>query len=231
MNRSTAKRPVIFITGTDTGVGKTLLTSLLLQHLRRKGCHALAMKPFCSGSRADVRKLHAIQDGELTPDEINPYFFKEPLAPWVAARKHRRAITLRQVLHRIHRVEEQCEQLIIEGVGGLLVPLGEGYTVADLITELDCKVVVVVANRLGMINHALLTLQALQHIGIRQLTVVVMAVGRPDPSSESNSGILAELAQGIPVLKLGFLGPKPNKRDAVKAIEKKVAKTLAQISG
>ena len=231
MNRSTAKRPVIFITGTDTGVGKTLLTSLLLQHLRRKGCHALAMKPFCSGSRADVRKLHAIQDGELTPDEINPYFFKEPLAPWVAGRKHRRAITLRQVLHRIHRVEKQCEQLIIEGVGGLLVPLGERYTVADLITELDCKVVVVVANRLGMINHALLTIQALQHRGIRNLTVVVMAVGRPDPSSESNARILAELLPRVPVLKLGFLGPTPNEREAVKAIEKKFAKTLAQIPG
>ena len=78
---------IIFITGTDTGVGKTLLTGLLLHHLRQSGCHALAMKPFCSGSRADAEFLHAVQDGELTLDEINPFFFAEPLAPLVAARE------------------------------------------------------------------------------------------------------------------------------------------------
>src|ERR1017187_6787143 len=84
--------------GTDTGVGKTLLTGLLLHHLRQSGCHALAMKPFCAGSRSDTEFLLAAQDGELTPDEITPFFFAEPLAPLVAARRHHRNIRLPEVL-------------------------------------------------------------------------------------------------------------------------------------
>ena len=84
----------IFITGTDTGVGKTVLTGLLLHHLREKGVRALAMKPFCSGSRRDVKLLKALQNSELTDDEINPYYFKEAVAPLVAARMHHKIIQL-----------------------------------------------------------------------------------------------------------------------------------------
>src|SRR5260221_14172519 len=91
----------IFITGTDTGVGKTLLTALLLAHLRQNGVPALALKPFCSGGRADAELFHALQDGDLTLDEINPFYFREPIAPLVAARKHRRRIQLDDVLKNI----------------------------------------------------------------------------------------------------------------------------------
>src|ERR1035441_2988306 len=89
---------IIFITGTDTGVGKTLLTGLHLHHLRQSGCHALAMKPFCSGSRADTEFLHTVQDAELAPEEITPFSISEPLAPLVAARRHHRSIALAEVL-------------------------------------------------------------------------------------------------------------------------------------
>ena len=122
---------IIFITGTDTGVGKTLLTGLLLYHLRQGGCHALAMKPFCSGSRADAEFLNAIQDGALTPNEITPYFFPEPLAPLVAARQHHRSIRLPEVLRRVRGLANRCQCLLVEGIGGVLVPLGEGYSVVD----------------------------------------------------------------------------------------------------
>src|SRR6266700_3692182 len=100
---------IIFITGTDTGVGKTVLTGLLLCHLRQNGCHALAMKPFCCGSRADVGLLHRLQDGELAPDEINPFYFPEPLAPFVAGRKQRRSIRLQTVLDGIRRLAGRGE--------------------------------------------------------------------------------------------------------------------------
>ena len=83
-----AETKIIFITGTDTGVGKTLLTALLLHHLRQTGVHALAMKPFCSGGRADVRLLQSLQRGELSDAEMNPFYFAEPIAPFVAAKKH-----------------------------------------------------------------------------------------------------------------------------------------------
>src|SRR5215510_11029750 len=109
---------VIFITGTDTGVGKTLLTGLLLAHLRQNNVHALAMKPFCSGDRADVELLHKLQDGELARDEINPFYFSRPLAPAVAARKGNRSVPLPEVLRRIEVLEKRCDLLLIEGIGG-----------------------------------------------------------------------------------------------------------------
>ena len=116
---------IIFVTGTDTGVGKTLLSSLLLVHLRRTGCHALAMKPFCTGSRKDVEFLHHAMDGEMDPDEINPFYFRQPLAPLVAGGKSRREVAMRAVIELIWRRAALCEYLLIEGVGGLLTPLGE----------------------------------------------------------------------------------------------------------
>jgi dethiobiotin synthase len=170
---------IIFITGTDTGVGKTLLTSLLLTHLRRTGHHALALKPFCSGSRADAKLLHALQDGELTLDEINPFFFLEPLAPLVAARRRRRRIRLGDVLEHIQTIasrqlaitdrplqnknqKSKIKYILIEGAGGLLAPLGENFTALDLIRHLRSEVIVVSRNQLGTINQTLLTVQALQ---------------------------------------------------------------------
>ena len=92
---------IVFITGTDTGVGKTLFTGLLLTHLRRRGEGALALKPFCSGTRADARLLYELQGRELSLDETNPFYFPEPIAALVAARKHRRHISLRQVLSHL----------------------------------------------------------------------------------------------------------------------------------
>jgi dethiobiotin synthetase len=181
---------IIFVTGTDTGVGKTMLTSLLLCHLRRTGAHVLALKPFCSGSRADVQLLRSLQGSALSADEINPFFFPEPLAPLAAARLHRQSIPLAKVVHHIREIAGRCDCLLIEGVGGLLVPLGSrggrgvpsatrrtgggstargghralsgAYTVLDLIANLDCETIVVSRNQLGTINHTLLTIQALQ---------------------------------------------------------------------
>jgi dethiobiotin synthetase len=228
VRRTRAKR-IIFITGTDTGVGKTLLTALLLRHLRASGCHALAMKPFCSGGRADTEVLRAAQDGELTPEEITPFFFDEPVAPLVAARRHGRIIRLREVLRRIRGVARRCECLLIEGIGGLLVPLGEGFTVRDLIARLGCEVIVVAHNRLGTINHTLLAGDALQHAGIEQLTIVLMDAEQGDFSTSSNHRTLRRLLAPNPVLRLDFLGPAPLQVQALRKNARKVKKALARI--
>lgn len=205
MNRISQAR-IIFITGTDTGVGKTLLTGLLLDHLRQSGCHALAMKPFCSGSHADTEFLRAVQDGELTIEEITPFFFAEPLAPLVAARRHHRLIRLAEVLRQINRIASRCECLLIEGIGGLLVPLGEGFKVRDLIARLDCEVVLVSCNRLGTINHTLLTVEALRTLENKGLKAVLMSHNNKDGSTPSNQRILTELLAPTPVLSVPFLG-------------------------
>ena len=220
---------IIFITGTDTGVGKTLLTGLLLHHLRQSGCHALAMKPFCSGSRADTEFLHTVQKGELTLDEVTPFFFAEPLAPLVAARRHHLSIRLQLILRQIRRVAGRCQCLLVEGIGGLLVPLGEGFTVRDLIARLDCEVIVVSRNQLGTINHTLLTVAALQHIGIKGLKVVLMSFLQADLSTGSNGQILAELLAPTPAFPVGFLGGNLLRFEALKRSQKKIKKTLARI--
>jgi dethiobiotin synthetase len=220
---------IIFITGTDTGVGKTLLSGLLLQHLRRSGCHALAMKPFASGSRADAIFLRAVQEKELTIEQVNPFYFSEPVAPLVASRSERCWVPLSEAVRGIKSVARRCECLLVEGVGGILVPLGEGYCVLDLIAELGCPAVVVSRNKLGTINHTLLTCAAMQHAGIKLLTIVLMAPAKADHSTISNRQMLSELLAPTPVLAVPFLGRGAMSFGVVEGGEKKLKKTLAQI--
>jgi dethiobiotin synthetase len=220
-------RKIIFVTGTDTGVGKTLLTCLLLCHLRRRGVNALAMKPFCSGRRNDVELIQTVQDHALPDGEVNPFYFPESLAPLVAARKHRRRISLSQVLRSIARVETQCERVIIEGSGGVLVPLGEGFSVADLIAKLHCEIVVVARNRVGTINHTLLAVRSLQHATNQSIKIILMGQKRRDLSAFSNGRILGELLAPTPVLTLRFLGENATRPEAFEKNQEKIKKVLA----
>ena len=249
MNRPKSAR-IIFITGTDTGVGKTVLTALLLCHLRRNGCRALAMKPFCSGSRADARLLHTLQDRELTLEEVNPFYFPEPVAPLVSARKHRRHVPLKDVLKRIRSVASRLgdtasrpaegavsapgvnprASLLIEGSGGLLVPLGPNYSVLDLITSLGCEVVVVGRNRLGTLNHCLLTIRTLQAAGVQGLKLALIACRRGDFSARSNPYVLAELLAPIPVQLVPYLGADCRAAARLKAGAARVPRTLAGLA-
>jgi len=223
---------VIFVTGTDTGVGKTLLTGLLLRHLRASGLHALAMKPFCSGRRADVRFLSLLQDRELTLDEINPFFYPEPVAPLVSARKHRREVALSTVVESIAALSRRCEILLVEGAGGLLVPLGSRFTVADLIERAADEVIVVAANRLGTINHTLLTVRALRMPGLRPLPikVVLMQHRLRDASVSSNETILREMLAPVPIWGLAFLGKNPGRLPTLKNLSRKLKKVLAELA-
>lgn len=244
---------IVFITGTDTGVGKTTLTALLLCYLRSRGSRAFALKPFCSGSRADAQLLCGLQNRELTLDEINPFYFPEPVAPLISARKHRRLIPLDRVVHHIHSIASRLSSLpvglpltpstrhlplatknflLIEGSGGLLVPLGEGYTVRDLIARLDCEVLVVSSNRLGTINHTLLTVQALDSAlpTPRPATkVALMNRSSADPSSLTNRAILAELIDPIPLLEFPFLGRGRLSAAVLRTTACRFSKTLTRL--
>jgi dethiobiotin synthetase len=219
---------IIFVTGTDTGVGKTILAGLLVNHLRSIGCHALAMKPFCSGGRADVRLLRAMQDAELSEEEINPFYFPEPIAPLVSARKHKRVIALSEVVRRIKEMAARCECLLIEGSGGLLVPLGERYLVSDLIRRLNCEVIVVSRNRLGTINHTLLTVATLKNLRVKNIVIALMDVNKTDVSCATNAKLLSELLAPIPIRQIDFIRKNPNKIAILKKSCKKIKKTLAQ---
>ena len=222
---------IIFVTGTDTGVGKTIVTALLLEHLRQNGVRALAMKPFCSGGRGDVVLLQSLQKGELADDEANPFYFTQPVAPLVAARKLRRTIRLTDVVKRVRRVAGKCDCLLVEGAGGLLVPLGEGYTVADLIARLQCAVVVVSRNRLGTINHTLMTTRILRSVMKNSIKVVISDCETSDLSSHTNKKILHEMLCPIPVISLCLLGKFVIHPAFIQTNAKKLKKTLARILG
>src|SRR5450631_3532050 len=117
-------KQTLFITGTDTGVGKTVLTALLTRFLRESGVHAAALKPICSGGRTDARALHTAMAGALALDEINPWHFSAPVAPSLAARRENKIVKLPQVLAHIRAMQKRFDVLLVEGAGGLLSPLG-----------------------------------------------------------------------------------------------------------
>ena len=199
---------IIFVTGTDTGVGKTVFTASLVYLLRSQKVNALGMKPFCSGSRDDILALQSVQPGALTAEEVNPFYFHAPVAPLVVLRQTRRNIPLRDVLAKIRHVQDRSEVLVIEGSGGLMVPLGEGYTVADLIRALESEVVIVSRNKLGTINHTLLTVHAVKRLKPKKLSVVLMERGTGDASTATNFGVLRELVSPIPIVAYPFLGQR-----------------------
>ena len=202
-------RQIIFITGTDTGVGKTVLTALITRFLREQGVNAAALKPICSGGRDDARRLYAAGNGALTLDEINPWCFRAPVAPLLAARRERQRVTLPQVIAHVRAMQKRFDVLLIEGAGGLLSPLGEGFDSRDLIAALRVIPVVVGPNRIGVVNQVRLTLGALPSVLVGKARVVLMSSPRPDASAKTNAALIAELSGSKKIFELPWLGGRP----------------------
>ncbi|HEY2773856.1 MAG TPA: dethiobiotin synthase [Candidatus Binatia bacterium] len=164
----------IFITGTDTDAGKTLVSCAILKALSRRGLRVAAMKPVETGCAekdgvlvgTDCIKLARAAGGAQSPSDVAAYLLRAPAAPLVAAEAEGTRIDKDVVLARFREIAASCDFLLVEGAGGLMVPMADGYTSCDLARELAIPVVVVIASRLGCINHALLTLDALARDGI-----------------------------------------------------------------
>jgi dethiobiotin synthetase len=132
------------------------------------------------------------------------------------------------VLENIHAVKKKCERLLVEGSGGLLVPLGHGYTVADLVARLDCQVIIAARNRLGTINHTMLTINELRRRKSGYFSVVLMGDQARDESSLTNRTTLEKLLQAQ-VANIPFLGLNPQQKTIFPEHRKKLKKVLAQI--
>lgn len=182
-----------FVTGTDTGVGKTLLACLLTRYLREQGRSVLALKPVSSGGRDDAIALAEAQGGILSLDQVNPWHFRAPLAPLLAARLEHRRVRFDDVVAHSRHFRACAEVVVIEGAGGLLSPLGVGFSNREWISALRAWPVVVCPNRLGAINQVMLVLDALSQGASRQARVVLVSTEEPDASAVSNRALLAEL--------------------------------------
>ena len=155
----------IFITGTDTGVGKTITTLVLATLLREQGYNVGAMKPVqCGGTDAEfLRKSLRLNDA---PADINPCFAREPLSPRLAFRREKRSVDVGKILTAYGRLKQKHDILLVEGAGGLMVPLRDDYFVADLVRDLDLELIIVARLGLGTINHTLLTIEQARAQGI-----------------------------------------------------------------
>lgn len=193
----------IFITGTDTGCGKTHVTALLLAELRRRGFNAAAFKPIAcgDGGRNDAKIYARLMNDEIPLDVINPVWLRHPLAPSVAAKLEHRRIDLRRIHSDFTFLISVFSPILVEGAGGLLVPIKKNYFVADLARELKIPVIIVARLGLGTINHTLLTVRQAQAMGLKVRGIILNdTVGRqPGLAERTNPQTLRELSS-VPVL-------------------------------
>lgn len=189
----------VFITGTDTGVGKTRVARLILESLRAEGIDAVGYKPVASGPREDAAIL-AGASGGLPIDEVNPVHFKNPLAPAVAAMLENRTPDPAAMLAGYQSLRARHEIVVVEGAGGWEVPIAHGYRISDLAADLGLPVVVVAANRLGALNHIILTVAAIRARGLECAGLYLNQLeDEMDTAMITNKGVVEELAD-VPLL-------------------------------
>jgi dethiobiotin synthetase len=201
--------PHIFVTGTDTEVGKTRISTGLMAVLRQQGLKTAGMKPIASGcdwidgqwKNEDALAMIAQSNIELPYATVNPFAFEPAIAPHIAAKQANVTISLSVIKQQFEAIAAQADAVVVEGAGGWLVPLNDEKSMADLAVELNLPVVLVVAIKLGCINHALLSVEAIQQRGLKLVGWVANHMVQQNESAE----IIATLKQHITAPCLGIV--------------------------
>jgi dethiobiotin synthetase len=213
----------VFVTGTDTGVGKTLVACALVHALRSRGLRVAPMKPVAAGAVAhekawaneDTLALAAAAGPQAPPLEaITPVLLREPMAPHVAAAREGREIRLEALLEAHRRLAAGWDFTVVEGVGGFHVPLAPALDTKDLAAALGLPVVLVVGLRLGCLNHALLTAESVRGAGLRLAGWIANAI---DPAMAVPGENVAALVERLPAPLLGRLPFAPGAQPAALA--------------
>lgn len=214
----------IFVAGTDTGIGKTLVAAALLCGFASRGLRSVGMKPVAAGCieqngrlvNEDVTALIAASNVAAAEDDINPYRFQPAIAPHLAANRAGQPISLERIRAAYATLCKNADRVVVEGAGGLLVPLDAERDYADLIGLLDLPVVLVVGMRLGCLNHALLSAEVMRGRGLRFAGWIANTV---DPAMAEFAGNLQSLRDRLQAPLLGILphGP-PDPAAAAKLI-------------
>ncbi len=193
-----------FVTGTDTGVGKTLISCALLHGFAAQGKRVVGMKPVAAGcdddgQNEDVLQLRSAGNVAVGYGRINPYCFVPAIAPHFAAQRAGVIVQFSRITASYHELAAQAEVVIVEGAGGLLVPLNAQQDSADLMLELGLPVILVAGMRLGCLNHALLTVEAIAARGLVLAGWVANVVDADMASIEENVAALRQRI-GAPLL-------------------------------
>ena len=214
----------LFITGTDTAVGKTHVTAALLTELRRRGVSAAAFKPIAcgKGGRHDAEIYAAIMNHEQPLDVINPIYLRHPLAPSVAAKLEHKSIDLRKILRTYQQLSANYSVVLVEGAGGLLVPIRKNYFVADLAKALKLPLLIVARLGLGTINHTLLTVHQANAHGLKIAGLILNDTvgGHYGLAEKTNIRVLPKLC------KVPLLGVVPHGKKAVPTAARQICAQL-----
>jgi dethiobiotin synthetase len=188
------------VTGTDTGVGKTFVTCGLIRAAQTLGKRWIGMKPFCTGDLDDVEEI-STANRHLVPQRlVNPVWLRAPLAPYAAALVENRVIDIHGAKESYLALAREFETVVVEGAGGLLVPIGEKYDFRDLASDWELGIILVVANRLGAINHARLTIEAIQTSDLKLETVILNQLDKVESlAQQTNPGVLGHLSPVPPI--------------------------------
>jgi dethiobiotin synthetase len=207
----------LFVTGTDTGVGKTLVSAALVHGFAGMGLRSAGMKPVAAGCRRsqgkllsdDIEMLRAASSVHLAPALENPYAFEPPLAPHIAARRAGVRIDPEVIVEAARQARGMVDMLVVEGVGGFRVPLDDACDTADLAVRLGMPLILVVGMRLGCLSHALLTAEA---IAARNLVLAGWVANTVDPAMAAYTENLEALQLGLSAPCLGvvpYMGSSP----------------------
>ncbi|MDQ6656214.1 MAG: dethiobiotin synthase [Verrucomicrobiota bacterium] len=190
----------LFVTGTDTGVGKTFTAMSILRLGRAAGMTCAGFKPICCGDRSDAELLLAASSPGLTLDELNPIWLRTPAAPFSAALIEGVTVETAVVVKQLEALRGRFDLVVMEGAGGWLVPIRRDYFMSDLAREMGLPVLVVALNRLGCLNHTLLTLESVRHSGLRCAGMVLNSIDAlADVAATTNRAVLSQLTE-VPIL-------------------------------
>ena len=202
--------PAYFITGTDTEIGKTTLSSVVIRALVAKGVRTAAMKPVAAGAvmvdgalhNEDVDTLVSAANVSLPTGLVCPYLLRTPVSPNLSAMQDGRAIDIPHIVDCYRKIRQKADAVIVEGVGGFLVPFSWDTSSADLVGQLELPVIMVVGLKLGCISHALLTAEAIR---ARGLTLAGWIANRVNPDMAFSDGNIETLENWLEAPRLGTM--------------------------
>lgn len=217
-----------FVTGTDTGVGKTAITAALAASLRRRGIDVGVMKPIASGvpqktgfKSSDVALLHEAAKVNDKEEMINPVFLPVPTSPYDATKVLNLNIDMKMVLEKFHHLLNTHQMLLVEGIGGIMTPITRSFFVADMIKEMKLETIIVTRSTLGTLNHTVMTLGMCKEYGIAVKGMIINYFDEKGSLAERNAPSTLHEITGLPILGIIPFVKDYQKLDAMTSIVEK----------